>query len=338
LISFFNNPGDNDMKTLHRRQWMALTAVLLMGAPAAASAQNAYPSQTLKIIVPFTPGTGMDTIARVVAPRLSERLGQPVVVQNQPGASGNIGAEAVAKSTPDGYTVLMGANTMLMASQMYKSVPFDPLKDFSSVSMAAYGSLMLVAHPKTGIKSVPELVKQAQARPGGISFGSPGVGTPHHMAMELFKLESSTFMLHVPYRGSAGYTQDLLAGELNVGFLPVHIAQGFVKNGRLNALAVGSPKRHPVAPEVPTFEEVGVKRVDVDLWYAFFLPSKTPAAVVSRLNTEMTAILRQNDVKEILGKAGMDASPSSPSELTAIAAKDYPRWGAVIRSKQISAD
>jgi tripartite-type tricarboxylate transporter receptor subunit TctC len=280
----------------------------------------------------------MDTIARVVAPRLSERLGQPVVVQNQPGASGNIGAEAVAKSNPDGYTVLMGANTMLMASQMYKNVGFDPVKDFAPVSMAAYGSLMLVSHPKTGIKSLADLVKEAQAKPGSISFGSPGVGTPHHMAMELFKLESNTFMLHVPYRGTAGYTQDLLGGELNAGFLPVHIAQGFVKNGRLNALALGSPKRHPVAPDVPTFEEVGVKRIDVDLWYAFFVPSKTPAAVVTRLNTEMAAILRQPDVKDILGKAGMDASASSPAELAAIVAKDYPRWGAVIRTKQITAE
>jgi tripartite-type tricarboxylate transporter receptor subunit TctC len=303
-----------------------------------AAAQASFPQQAIKIIVPFTPGTGMDTIARVVAPRLSERLGQSVVVQNQPGASGNIGAETVAKSAPDGHTVLMGANTMLMASQMYKSVSFDPVKDFAPVSMAAYGSLMLVANPKTGIKSLPDLVKQAKAKPGAISFGSPGVGTPHHMAMELFKLESQTFLLHVPYRGSAGYTQDLLGGELNVGFLPVHIAQGFVKNGRLNALALGSVKRHPVAPDVPTFEEVGVKGIDVDLWYAFFVPSKTPAAVVSRLNTEMAAILRLHEVKEILGKAGMDASASTPAELTAIVAKDHPRWGNVIRSKQISAD
>ena len=313
---------------------LATMALLSLGA----AAQTAYPTQTLKIIVPFTPGTGMDTIARVVAPRLSERLGQPVVVQNQPGASGNIGADAVAKSNPDGYTVLMGANTMLMASQMYKNAGFDPVKDFAPVSMAAYGSLMLVAHPKTGIKTLPDLIKEAKAKPGGISFGSPGVGTPHHMAMELFKLESSTFMLHVPYRGTAGYTQDLLGGELNVGFLPVHIAQGFVKSGRLNALAVGSPKRHPVAPEVATFEELGVKRIDVDLWYAFFVPSKTPAAVVTRLNTEMAAILRQTEVKEILGKAGMDASASTPAELVAVVAKDYPRWGNVIRTKQITAD
>jgi tripartite-type tricarboxylate transporter receptor subunit TctC len=326
------------MNSIDRRSLLAFTGLMLGGLCTGALAQSAYPTQNIKIVVPFTPGTGMDTIARVVAPRLAERLGQSVVVQNQPGASGNIGADAVAKSTPDGYTILMGANTMLMASQMYKSVSFDPVKDFSSVSMAAYGSLMLVAHPKTGIKTVAELVSQVRAKPGSVSFGSPGVGTPHHMAMELFKLETNTFMLHVPYRGSAGYTQDLLGGELNVGFLPVHIAQGFVKNGRLNALAVGSPKRHPVALDVPTFEEIGVKRIDVDLWYAFFVPSKTPPAVVSRLNTEMAAILRQADVKEILGKAGLDAVASTPPELAAIVAKDYPRWGAVIRTKQISAD
>ena len=326
------------MTFINRRQIAALVAGVMGLCAGSALAQASYPNQTIKIIVPFTPGTGMDTIARVVAPRLSERLGQPVVVQNQPGASGNIGADTVAKSPADGYTVLMGANTMLMASQMYKNASFDPVKDFAPVSMAAYGSLMLVANPKTGIKSLAELIKEAKAKPGAISFGSPGVGTPHHMAMELFKLESSTFMLHVPYRGSAGYTQDLLGGELNVGFLPVHIAQGMVKSGRLNALAVGSPKRHPVAPDVPTFDEVGVKRIDVDLWYAFFVPSKTPAPVITRLNTEMAAILRQAEVKEILGKAGMDASASTPAELTAIVAKDYPRWGTVIRTKQISAD
>ncbi len=326
------------MNFTHRQKITAIAALMLSTLGLGVSAQGTYPSQSLKIIVPFTPGTGMDTIARVVAPRLAERLGQSVVVQNQPGASGNIGADAVAKSAPDGHTILMGANTMLMAAQMYKNASFDPVKDFSAVSMAAYGSLMMVANPKTGIKSVADLVKQVQARPGAISFGSPGVGTPHHMAMELFKLETNTFMLHVPYRGTAGYTQDLLAGELNVGFLPVHIAQGFVKNGRLNALALGSPKRHPVAPDVPTFEEVGVKRIDVDLWYAFFVPSKTPAAVVTRLNTEMAAILRQADVKEQLGKAGLDAVASTPAELAAIVAKDYPRWGAVIKRNGLSAE
>ncbi len=319
------------MKTI---QHLFTLFLLLAGT---ASAQT-WPAQSVRIIVPFTPGTGMDTIARTVAPRLSERLGQPVVVANAPGASGNIGADQVAKSNPDGYTLLMGANTMLMASQLYKNVPFDPVKDFAPVSMAAWGTLMLVANPKTGIKSLQDLLAQARAKPGSISYGSPGVGTPHHMAMELFKVQTRTFMLHVPYRGSAGYTTDLLAGELNVGFLPVHVAQGFVNNGKLNALAVGSPKRHPVAPNVATFEELGAKGVDVDLWYAFFLPGKTPAAVQQRLNTEIAAILKLPEVREVLGKAGLDAASSTPEELMNVVQKDYPRWGAVIRRNDIKAE
>jgi tripartite-type tricarboxylate transporter receptor subunit TctC len=303
----------------------------------AAQAQT-WPTQTIKIVVPFTAGTGMDTIARTVAPRLSERLGQPVVVQNQAGASGNIGAEAVAKASPDGYTLLMGANTMLMASQLYKNVPFNPVKDFSSVSLAAWGTLMLVSNPKTGIKTVQDLVKQAKAKPGSVSFGSPGVGTPHHMAMELFKAKTELFMLHVPYRGTAGYTQDLLSGELNVGFLPVHIAQGFVNAGKLNALAVGSPKRHPVAANVATFNELGIKGVEVDLWYAFFTPSKTSSAVVNRLNTEISNILKLPEVSDLLKRAGMDAAASTTDELTYLVNKDYPRWGEVIRRNGIAAE
>ncbi len=307
--------------------------------PVAAQAQTAgnWPTQSVRIIVPFTAGTGMDTIARAVGPRLSERLGQPVVVVNQPGASGNIGADAVAKAS-DGHTLLMGANTMLMASQMYKNVPFNPTRDFAPLSMAAYGTLMLVANPKTGIKSMQDFIAQAKARPGSISFGSPGVGTPHHMAMELFKAQTGLFLLHVPYRGTAGYTQDLLAGEVNAGFLPVHIAQGFVRDGKLNALAVGSAKRHPVSPTVATFEEQGVKGVEVDLWYAFFAPAKTPAPVVARLNTEIASIIRSTEVRELLSRAGMDASASTADELNAIVQKDYPRWGAVIKRNGISAE
>jgi tripartite-type tricarboxylate transporter receptor subunit TctC len=315
---------------------------IVFGALAAAFALSAgaqtWPAQPIKIIVPFTAGTGMDTIARAVAPKLSERLGQSVVVQNQAGASGNIGADTVAKSTADGYTVLMGANTMLMASQLYKNVSFNPVKDFAPVTMAAWGTLMLVSNPKTGLKTLPEVIAKAKAAPGSISFGSPGVGTPHHMAMELFKVKTGLFMLHVPYRGTAGYTQDLLAGEINVGFLPIHIAQGFVNSGKLNAIAVGSPKRHPVAPNVATFDELGVKGVDVDLWYAFFVPSKTPMPVVNRLNSEITAILKQQEIRDLFGRAGMDAATSTTDELTSVVAKDYPRWGEVIKRNGITAD
>jgi tripartite-type tricarboxylate transporter receptor subunit TctC len=311
---------------------------LVLAATAALAQAQTWPAQTIRLIVPFTPGTGMDTIARTVSPRLSERLGQPVVVQNMPGASGNIGADAVAKAGADGYTLLMGANTMLMASQLYKQVPFDPVRDFAPVSMAAYGTLMLVANPKTGIKSMQELVAFAKAKPGSINYGSPGVGTPHHMAMELFKAQTQLFMLHVPYRGTAGYTQDLLSGELMVGFLPVHVAQGFVNSGRLTALAVGSPKRHPVAPTVATIEELGGKGVEVDMWYAFFAPGKTPPAVVNRLNTEIAAILKLPEVRDVLGRAGLDASASTPEELNTVVNKDYPRWGSVIKRNGISAE
>ena len=332
------------MKLIARKHHFTLATglfALFFGLQAVAQAPAAaptWPQQPIKLIVPFTAGTGMDTIARAVGPKLAERLGQPVVVSNVPGASGNIGADAVAKANADGYTLLMGANTMLMAAQLYKAVPFDPVKDFAPVSMAAYGTLMLVANPKTNIKTLADLLAQARAKPGSINYGSPGIGTPHHMAMELFKSQAKLFMLHVPYRGTAGYTQDLLSGEINVGFLPVHIAQGFVATGKLNALAVGSAKRHPVAPTVATMEELGQKGVEVDMWYAFFSPGKTPAPIVTRLNTEISAILKQSDVQGLLGRAGLDASGSTADELGAVVRKDYPRWGNVIRANGITAE
>jgi tripartite-type tricarboxylate transporter receptor subunit TctC len=311
-----------------------MAALLLAGGALA----QTWPAQPIKIIVPFTPGTGMDTIARTVAPHLGERLGRPVVVQNVPGASGNIGADQVAKASPDGYTLLMGANTMLIASQLYKSVPFNPVRDFAPVSMTAWGTLMLVASPKSGIKTLDELIARAKAKPSDISYGSPGVGTPHHMAMELFNSQTQLSMLHVPYKGTAGYTTDLLSGEVNVGFLPVHIAAGFVNSGKLQALAVGSAKRHPVAESVPTIGELGVKGVDVDMWYALSAPAKTPAAIVSRINSEIVAIMKLPEVRETLGKAGLDAAWSAPKELGDIVVKDYARWGEVIRRKGITAD
>lgn len=305
---------------------------------ATVSLAQVWPAQTIKIIVPFTPGTGMDTIARTVAPKLSERLGQSVVVQNVPGASGNIGADSVARANPDGYTLLMGANTMLMAAQLNKQVPFNPVEDFASISMVAYGTLMLVASPKSGIKSMQELIALAKAKPGFVSYGSPGIGTPHHMAMELFKSEAQLTMLHVPYKGTSGFVQDLLAGEVMVGFLPVHVAQNFVSAGKLVALAVGGTARHPVAPSVATIQELGVNGVNVNIWYAFFAPAKTPAPVISRLNTEIVAIMNLPEVKSVLTNAGLDAMSSTSSELNVLLKKDYLRWGSVIKRNAIQID
>jgi len=191
---------------------LAACAVL----PASGALAQAYPSQPIKVVVPFTPGTGMDIIARTVGPKLSERLGQPVIIENKPGASGNIGAEMVAKSAPDGHTVMITANTMLIAASLYRNVPFDPLADFSPISLAAWGTLLLTANPKTNINSVAGLIAQAKADPGKLTYASPGVGTPHHMSMELFKDLTGTNLLHVPYKGSAGALTDLLSGEVNL--------------------------------------------------------------------------------------------------------------------------
>jgi tripartite-type tricarboxylate transporter receptor subunit TctC len=299
---------------------------------------QAYPTQPIKVIVPYTPGTGMDTIARVTGTKLSARLGQPVVVENRPGASGNIGAALVAKSPADGHTLMVSANTMLMAASIYKNVPYDVLEDFTPVTMAAYGTMALVATAKSGIDSVQDLIQRAKAAPGKITYGSPGIGTPHHLAMELFKDVTGTRILHVPYKGTAGAVTDLLAGQIDLMFFPVHTAAPHVKAGKMKALAVGSAKRHPAAPDVPTLKEVGVQNVDVDVWYAFFGPKNLPAPILQKLNGELRAILAEPEVRETLDKAGLETSSSSPAELKAIMQRDFPRWAAVIRKNNNTAD
>jgi tripartite-type tricarboxylate transporter receptor subunit TctC len=297
-----------------------------------------WPSQPIKFVVPYTPGTGMDIIARTVGPKLSERLGQPVVVENKPGASGNIGADAVAKSAPDGYTVMVTANTLLIASNLYASVPFDPLTDFSPISLAAWGTLLLTANPQSGIRSVADMIARAKAEPGKLTYSSPGVGTPHHMSMELFKDLTGTNLLHVPYKGSAGALTDLLSGQVTVGFVPVHVAMPYVKAGRLTPLAVGSAKRHANAPDIPTLQESGVKGAEVDMWYAFMAARGTPAAIVSKLDSELRAILSTPEIKAIFDKQGMDAAASTPEELGALMKRDSARWAEIIKKNNIRAE
>ena len=310
---------------------------LCTALPACAFAQ-AYPAQAIRIIVPFTPGTGMDIIARTVGPKLSERLGQPVIIENKPGASGNIGAEMVARSAPDGYTVMITANTMLIAASLYRNVPYNPLTDFAPISLAAWGTLMLVANPGTNIDGVADLIARAKAQPGKITYGSPGIGTPHHMSMELFKDLTGTNLLHVPYKGSAGAVTDLLSGQINVMFLPIHVAMPYVKAGRLKALAVGSARRHPNAPDLPTLQETGVRGAEVDMWYAFMAPKGTPAPSVAKLDAELRSILAEPEIKANFDKQGMDAASSTPDELNALMRRDYARWAAVIKKNNITAE
>lgn len=297
-----------------------------------------YPSRPVRVVVPFTPGTGMDIIARTVGPKLSERLGQPVVIDNRPGASGNIGAELVAKAAPDGHTLVISGNPLITSPHLYRNVPYNPLTDFAPISLAAYGTLMLVAYPGAGINTVADLIARAKASPGRINYGSPGIGTPHHMAMELFKDLTGTNLLHVPYKGSAGAVTDVLGGQLNVMFLPIHVAMPLVKAGRLKALAVGSAKRHPTAPDLPTLQELGVKGAEVDMWYGFLAPKGTRGAIITRLDNELRAILAAPDLKATLGNQGMQPTSSTPAEFASLMRREDVRWANVIKKNKIAAE
>jgi tripartite-type tricarboxylate transporter receptor subunit TctC len=324
-----------------KRGWSLITGHLFAASLAlacvTAQAQQ-YPSRPIRVIVPFTPGTGMDIIARSVGPKLSDRLGQAVVIDNRPGASGNLGAELVAKSAPDGYTLMISANPLIVAPHLYRNVPYKPLTDFAPISLAAYGTLLLAAHPGAKINSVPDLIAQAKVNPGKITYASPGVGTPHHMSMELLKDLTGTNLLHVPYKGSAGAVTDTLGGQINVMFIPIHIAMPLVKSGKLKALAVGSPKRHPSAPDLSTLTEVGIKGADVDMWYGYFGPKSTPAAAVTKLGNELRAILALPEIKTTLANVGMDAASSTPAEFAALMKREDTRWAAIIKKNNITAE
>jgi tripartite-type tricarboxylate transporter receptor subunit TctC len=309
-------------------------------APAAQSQQASpgYPAQTIRIIVGYTPGTGNDIIARSVGQKLSERLGQPVVVENKPGASGNIGSELVARAKPDGHTLMVAPATFVMVPSLYKTLPFDTVKDFAPISMAANGQLMLCATPSAGIDSVAQLVRVAKESPGKLNYASPGIGTPHHLAMELFKNVSGASITHVPYKGTAGALTDLLGGQVGVMFVPIHVALPHVRTGKLKALAIGSPRRHPNAPDVPTLAEVGAPGVEVDIWYGFLAPAGTPRDIVTKLNSELKAILATTEIQQSFATQGLDAVTSTPEEFAALIERDIPRWGRVVREAKIPAE
>ena len=317
---------------------LVLMAALALAAMPAAHAQERYPSRPIRIIVPFTAGTGMDLLARTIGQKLSERLKVPVVVDNRAGASGNIGTEAVSKSSPDGYTLLMTASTIVQNAALSRSVPYDPVRGFAPIGLTAIGNMALVVHPSVAAKSVSEFVALAKAQPGKLNYGSPGSGTPHHLAMELFKLNFSIDVAHVPYKGPAGAVTDLLGGQLQAMFLPVHVALPHARAGKLRMLTAGGANRSPVTPELPSLAEEGVKDIDVDIWYALFAPAGLPRDTVALLNAEVVAILAQSDVRDSLQKQGLNPVTGTPEELARLVESDLERWTRVVRAAHISAD
>ena len=302
----------------------------IAGVLATSAYAQSYPSQPIKFIVPYTQGTGMDTIARVTGAKLAARLGQPVVVENRPGASGNIGAAMVAKAPADGHTLMVSANTMLMAASTYKNVPYDVLQDFTPITMAAYGTMALVATTKSGVDSVPALVQRAKANPNKMTYGSPGVGTPHHLAMELFKLQTKTDLKHIPYRGTAGATQDLTGGHVTAGFQVVHVALPLVNTGQLRFLGVASKERVAAAPDVPTLDSAGVKGFDVPIWYGVLAPAGTPPDILTRYNTTLNEILRSPQVVEKLAKQGLITVGGSAASFGTFLKNERDKWEKVV--------
>lgn len=315
----------------------AALPALLLAAGAGAMAQPATQAP-LRLIVPFTPGTGIDLIARTVGPKLAERLGRPVVVDNRAGASGNIGTEAVVRAAPNGQTLLVSVNTLVMNRSLYPKLPFDPVKDLMPVSLTSWGQLLLVAHPGTGYRSATELVAAAKARPGRINYASPGVGTPHHLSMELFKATAGVFITHIPYRGTGPALTDLLGGQVDVMFLPIHVALPHVRSGRLVALGLGSDKRHALLPQVPTLAEARAGNVNVDMWYGIFAPPGTPADFVARLNRELKDILALPDVRAAFETQGMDPASSTPDDFRKLVEQDAARWAQLIKAQNITAE
>jgi len=318
----------------------ALAVALCVGlATGAVHAQDPYPNRPVRIVVPFTPGTGIDILARTLGQRLGEEWKQPVVVENRAGASGNIGTEAVAKSPPDGYTLLMTASSLVLNRSLFKTIPYDPIKDFAAVAPLAIGRLALVTHPSVNAKTVKDFIALAKASPGKLNYASPGNGTPHHVAMELFKAKTGIDVVHVPYKGSAQAVQDLVGGQVNVMFLPVHVALPQVDGGKLVMLAAGGTERSSAARNVPSLAEAaGVRDVDTDIWYGLFAPAGTPPAIVDKLAADVNRVLKMPDVVDVLAKQGLQATGGTPAGLAELTKSDLERWAIVVREAKIQPD
>ena len=313
---------------------LACFAVAALGQTAAA-----YPNRAITLVVPFSPGTGIDIIARVMQPKLNQKWGQSVVVDNRPGASGNIGAEIVAKAPPNGYTLMVTVNTITITPSLYRNMPYDVLTDFTPITKTALASYAFSVHPVLPAKTFGEFVKLVKARPGDLFYSSPGNGTPHHLGMELMKLRLGLKITHVPYKGLAEALRDVVGGHVQMIFMPVHTTLPQSRSGKLRILAVSGPKRTEFALEAPTFREQGMDFMDdVDAWYAVIGPAKLPADIVAKLNQEIKTILAMPDVREHLLKQGLVPVTSTPEELHALIKADFARWAKVVADAGIKAD
>ncbi|MDX3906424.1 MAG: tripartite tricarboxylate transporter substrate binding protein [Pigmentiphaga sp.] len=316
----------------------ACTALANSSAVLAAESSGTYPQRSITLIVPFTPGTSADIIARVIGPKLSERWKVPVVTENRPGAGGNIGSELVARAAPDGYTLLMTATAFGTTPVLNKHTPFDPIKSFRPIGLAATSAMALVAPGKLPAQSVQDLIELARSQPGKLNYASPGTGTAQHLAMELLKQSAGVNMVHIPYKGTAGALTDVMGGHAQAMVTSLGAATPFVQGRQLKVLAVMSKKRVAEMPDAPTVVEQGHPELVVDTWYGLLAPAHTPDAIIAKWNRDLNELLRSPDVIANFQGQGLVATGGTPEELGSLIAGELARWAKVVDAAKIAAD
>ncbi|HEX7888023.1 MAG TPA: tripartite tricarboxylate transporter substrate binding protein [Ramlibacter sp.] len=325
------------MKRPQFLRWLAASACAATLLPVPAAAQT-WPARPIRIIVPFAAGGSADVYARFLAQRLPDLLGQPVVVENRPGAGAVIGTEAVAKSPADGYTLLLMSNTHTVNETLVPNRPYNLTRDFVAVAPINYADLILAAHPSVPANNVREVLKLAKERPGKLNYASSGTGTPYHMAGELFKSMSSTYLVHIPYKGSSGARTDLLGGQVDLMFDAVTTMVEQVKSGKVKAIATTGKQRSVVLPDVPTVHESGIPNYEATIWLGLLAPKGTPAPVVNRLNEAVSKIVSQPDVQQGWAKQGATAMVMNPQAFDKYVHEDIEKWAKLIKAAHIKAD
>lgn len=316
----------------------AQAAVLLLMLPGGYAAAQTYPTKPIRMVLPFAPGGSTDTLLRILGPRLGEALGQTIVIDNRGGGGGNIAAEIVARSAPDGYTILVGSAMLTTNKSLYHKLSYDPERDFAPVTHLATGPYIVVAHPSLPAKSISELIALAKAKPGGLHFGSSGNGGASHLAGELFKRRAGIDIVHVPYKGGGPAALALVGGEIPFMFGTIASSLAFVNAGKLRALAVSSLQRSSFVPELPTVDESGVRGFDVTTWDSFVAPAGTPQPVIARLSSETVKVLRTPDIRDRIRKMGYEPTGTTPEELGRYLRDETRLWAKVIREANIRID
>ena len=307
--------------------------LFLFCIPLAVQSQT-FPSKPIRLVVPFAAGGGNDLLARVISQKFLAKWGQPVIVDNRPGAGGNVGADFVAKAPPDGYTLLLGTNTLTMNPFIFAKIPFDTQRDFAPVAMIATTPFYVVVNNNLPVKNIPELIAYAKANPGKLSYATPGIGTPHHLGTELFKSMTSTYMVHIPYRGSIPAITDVMGGQVEVMWATVNVALPMVAAGKVRGLALAEPRRTTALKDVPIVAET-VPGYEVSAWYGIFAPAGTPAAIVQQISVELQQIFQQPDIQAHLLPLGFEMSIGNPEQLRGTVTRDLEKWSRVVKAAGI---